>query len=335
MPGIKDIARAANVSLSAVSKAINGKPDISEATRERILKIAEEMDYHPSAFGRSLKNMRSENIGVIIRRDLQPLSGNPFYSRVLEGIEGELAINSYSLVLHLLPKQQDGRLPKMLREKKVDGVILVGPMENSFVGDIIKSGLPAVVVDPRHPSGDVTQVLIDNERGAYLATQHLIDHGHKKIGFISDELNRDSFIKRFSGFSNALKDNGIVLDKSFVRTAGHEQGSEHMKALLDALEIPTAILFANDLNALSGCAVIKDMGLSIPDDMSVVGFDDIFLSTMSSPSLTTVRVYKEEMGSIAVRNILKSLKDGIVDSSTTIVPVKLIERGSVSTLTPS
>ncbi len=329
MAGIKDIALAANVSLSTVSKAINGKADIGEKTRERILKIAEELDYHPNAFGKSLKNKRSENVGVIICRESRPLSGNPFYSRVLEGIEQELDLNNYNLVLHMLSGEYRGKLPKMLRERKVDGVILVGPMQSHFIKDLESVNLPTMLVDPKVNENHLNQVIIDNEAGAFLAIQHLINNGHTKIGFNSDELDHQSFIQRYSGYAKALKHNSIELNEQYVNATGWELGYERVLAMLELPDPPTAIFSTNDINALLGYKAVKAKGLSIPEDISMVGFDDIEMATMSAPPLTTVRVYKEEMGSIAARYVLDELSENPVSDLTMTVAVKLIERDSV------
>jgi LacI family transcriptional regulator len=331
---IKDIARLANVSQSTVSKALNCRPDVGEETRKRILQIAEEHEFTPNAFGKGLKGRFTENIGVIFRRENRPLSSNPFYSRVLEGVEAETALNNFNLVLHMVPEDQPARLPKMVKERQVDGVILVGIQHEEFV-DLLKSaGIPIVLVDPKRPETDCSQVLIDNENGAYIATQHLLDKGHSRIGFVSGELSRLSFKQRFDGYVKALKKAGIAIDRDLVATGGIEAGYEHTRKLLALDRRPTAIFATNDLNAIYGYRAIAEAGLKIPDDISVVGFDDIDLANMASPSLTTVRVYKEELGSVAVRALRDLVLATNSSNETTLIPVKLIERSSVRKIWP-
>ncbi|MCK4640019.1 MAG: LacI family DNA-binding transcriptional regulator [Candidatus Marinimicrobia bacterium] len=317
--------------MATVSKAINGKRDISEKTRRRILKIAEEHNFVPNSFGRGLKKQRTENVGVIFCRESKPLSLNPFYSRVLEGIEAELAINNYNLVLHLLPEVYRCEYPKMLKERTVDGVVLVGVLQEKFINQLRNQEIPVVLVDPKITVDEFSQVLIDNEHGAFQAAQYLINKGHRKIAFISGDLDRLSFRQRFEGYKKALRHYRIPIVDEFIRTGGLEQGYDHVKALLALRGRPTAIFAANDINAIYGYKAVKDSKLRLPDDISIIGFDDIELAKIASPPLTTIRVYKEEMGSIAVRNLLKIVNKETVNPITTLIPVRMIERESVTT----
>ena len=145
---IKDIAKLANVSQATVSKALNNRPDIGENTKRKVLEIAEEHNFIPNAAGKALKKKFTENIGVIFRRDDNPLR-NPFFSRVLEGIEAEIAFNHYNLVLHLMPDYKKPTLPKMVRERQVDGIILIGSKNLEFAKQLKKANVPTVLIDPR------------------------------------------------------------------------------------------------------------------------------------------------------------------------------------------
>ena len=326
---IKDIAKLAGVSQATVSKALNNRPDIGLVTKSKILEIVKEVQFSPDAFAKSLKNRCSENIGVIFGRVTSPLSGNPFFSKVLEGIEAEIAVNNFNLILQILYNRYTDQLPKMVRERRVEGLILVGIFDKRFIDAITEKNIPIVFVDPKENMPHFTQILIDNEQGALLATQYLINAGHERIGFISGDTARMSFRQRFEGYRKALIYNGIELRDNFVKTGGIEKGYEHVKKLL-MHESLTAIFAANDINAIYGYKAIHEMGLRIPDDISIIGFDDIELAKISSPPLTTIRVYKEELGSIAVRTLLRIIKKEIHETATMVViPVKLIERKSV------
>lgn len=326
---IKDIAKLAKVSQSTVSKALNDRPDIGRETKENILKIAEHHNFIPNAFGKALKTRLTENIGVIFRRDDNPLSSNPFYSRVLEGIEAEIAFNDYNLVLQLIPEHRQPELPKMVRKKQVDAIILVGIKHEEFVRQLQRANVPVILVDPKTDISDCSQVLIDNENGAFLATQHLIQCGHERIGFISGDLSRLSFKQRLDGYVKALRYHGIPVEEELIKTGGVEAGYDLTKSLLTLLKRPTAIFAANDINAIYGYKAIDEFSLRIPDDISVVGFDDIDLSKMAIPPLTTVRVYKEELGSVAVRQLREAIYEEQKGHTKTIIPVKLIKRSSV------
>ena len=265
---------------------------------------------------------------VLFCRDLHSISGNPFYSRVLEGIEAELAINNYNLLLQIITETTKDELPKMVRERQVDGLIIVGTFRDNYLDRILQKGTQVVMVDPKDASDNQNQVLIDNEYGAFQATKYLIDRGHKRIGFISGDLSRMSFRQRYNGYVKAHKYSQIDVDADLVRTGGLENGYDHVQYLLENHDI-TAVFAANDINAIYGYKAINGLNLKVPDDISVIGFDDIDLAKISNPPLTTVRVYKEELGSIAVRTLLNMIRGGINLPKTTIVPTKLIERESV------
>ena len=329
---IKEIAKLANVAQSTVSKALNDRPDVSPETKRKVIEIAKQFNFVPNAFGKGLKSRTTENIGVIFCRESQPLSGNPFYSRVLEGIEAELAMNNYNLVLQLIPESQQEMLPKMVRQRQVDGLILVGIFQEQFIQNVLSNNINIVLIDPKIIIDNCSQILIDNEHGAFTATQYLIQKGHQQIGFISGDLERLSFKQRFDGFKKALKYNDLSIDKNLIMTGGLEKGYYHVKNLLNLENRPTAIFAANDINAIHGYKAIQEKNLRIPDDISIIGFDDIDLAKYSTPSLTTVRVYKEELGSIGVRTLLQLINGENKTPVTTIVPTRLIERDSVKEL---
>lgn len=329
MATIKDIAKAAKCSVSTVSKALNDRHDVNEDTKRRICDIAKQHDFHPTVYIKSRKKRCTENIGVIFFRESQPLSANPFYSPVLEGIEAELSLHNFSLILHLLSPQKSADLPKMLRERLVDGLILVGIMQQKFIEDISALKVPLVLIDPNMPVQGFHQILIDNEHGAFQAVQWLIENGHHRIGFVSGDLNRVSFRQRFNGYRKAISYYKLDADEDLVQTGGLENGYEHSAKLLQLADPPTAIFYGNDINAIYGMKAIKEHHLRVPEDISIIGFDDIEMGKLTSPPLTTVRVYKEEMGSIAVRTLLKTISGEMRHPANTIMPVKLVIRNSV------
>ena len=325
---IDKLAKLANVSKSTVSKAINDRPDISAETKRKILEISKANNYTPNAFGKGLKSKITKNVGVIFTREKHPLLNNPFFSRILEGIEAELALKGYDLVLNILQGRNTKELPRMVREGRVDGIILIGVFSDVFIERLISEKVNVVQVDPKRDIQEFSQVFIDNEHGAFLATQHLINAGHQKIGFISGDLDRLSFKQRLDGYKKALEHNQIEFRKSLLRCGGLEDGYDQVKNLLEEEQL-TAIFSANDHNALSGYNAISDMDLRIPDDISVMGFDDIWSANVAKPPLTTVRVYKEELGSIGVRTLLRIVNGELIGPVHIIVPVRLIERQSV------
>ena len=171
---------------------------------------------------------------------------------------------------------------------------------------------------------------MDNEHGAFMAVDYLVKAGHTHIGFISGDISRLSFKQRLDGYKKALRYHRIPPHDELICTGGMEKGYDHVHKLLKLKMPPTAIFAANDINAHLGYRAVADAGYKIPDDISLIGFDDIDLSKMVSPPLTTIRAYKEEMGSIAVRTLLKILDSNIDNKTTSVVPVKLVERKSVN-----
>jgi LacI family transcriptional regulator len=238
-----------------------------------------------------------------------------------------------NLVLYLMPDAASSQLPEMVREKRVDGVILVGSGNADFLKKLQQYSIPTMLVDPRRTLVNCPKLVIDNESGAFMATEHLIEHGHRKIAFISGELSRPSFSERLQGYKNALTHYKLGIKTQYIRHHGFEAGYELTKSLLAESDPPTAIFCANDINAIYAYKAINEAGLQVGEDVSLVGFDDIDLGRLAAPALTTIRVYKEELGSVAVRQ----LRDIIYENSelhyTTIIPVKLIERDSVKTIT--
>ncbi|NIA30081.1 MAG: substrate-binding domain-containing protein, partial [Actinobacteria bacterium] len=204
----------------------------------------------------------------------------------------------------------------------------IGIFNDLFVERIITEKIHVVQVDPKTDIVHFSQVFIDNEHGAFIAVQYLIEAGHRKIGFIAGDLKRLSFKQRLDGYLKALKHYGIQPDDRLIRAGGVDDGYEYVKSLVKN-EKPTAIFSANDLNALQGYNAVIDMNLKIPQDVSIIGFDDIWSAQVATPPLTTVRVYKEELGSIGVRTLLRTINGEIAKPVNTIVPVRLIERKSV------
>jgi LacI family transcriptional regulator len=325
---IAELAKLAKVSKSTVSKALNDRPDVSPATKRKIQKLAKKHNFTPNAFGKSLKSKITKNVGAIFTREKLPLSNNPFFSRVLEGIEGELTLNNYNLVLNIVSAKTTDDLPRMIRERQVDGIILLGVFNDTLIERIISSKIPVVQVDPKRDIAEFSQVFIDNEKGAILATQYLLNAGHRKIGFVSGDLGRLSFKQRLDGYLKTLERNDIKPDKELIITGGMEDGYKQVKFLLQHKK-PTAIFSTNDVNALIGYNAVHDMHLNIPEDISFIGFDDIWSAKFAKPPLTTIRVYKEELGSIGVRILLKTIDGEIKSPINTIIPVRLVERKSV------
>jgi len=335
---IYEIARRGGVSISTASKALNDRKDVGDRTKEKIRRIAEELNYEPSHFARALAMRKTENVGVITGRFFHsPVITNPFYSRIIEGIEDYLLERNLSLVTSIVRKDQidNLELPKILKEKSVDGIVLLGHMPEQYVEKVASRGIPAVMVDNQINSMKLDAVVADNEGGTYAAVTQLIKSGHKRIAYLARSEKRYSFSQRCEGYKRALRDNGLPVDEKMIifgredETEADPTGYNWMKPILEGRNRPDAMVMCNDVNAILAINMLKSTGLSVPDDVSVVGFDNIELSEHFIPSISTVNINKEEMGKKAVELLLDAVAGKSTGPSTVIMPSEYIQRNSV------
>ncbi len=305
-PTIRDVAQKAGVSPATVSRVLNERPGISEETRARVLQAARELGYIPDIAGRSLASKRTMTIGFLIhpRHSMGPHS---FYGEVLMGADEEARKHGYHVVF---AAEGDTKLPSMVLQNRVDGLILAGcdiPRETIIA--LKHQEIPLVLVDNHVEK--VNSIVIDNEGGAYEATSHLIQLGHRRIAFICEWLGDLSFAERFAGYKRALADHGIPFDDTLVAEGLPRQPRTGYVAAQRLLEktTPTAIFAANDLVAAEAMRLLRDRGLKVPDDVAVVGFDDGEVAHHTVPPLSSVRVFRKQMGALAVRRLLDLFND--------------------------
>jgi LacI family transcriptional regulator len=217
---------------------------------------------------------------------------------------------------------------KLIEENKVDGLLLVGEMSHDFVMRLNKTGIPIVLVDHDIKGTALDSVTSDNFNGAYEAVSYLIDLGHRDIGFITENLAHGTFHSRFLGYKEALKKHQIEYDENLVEAGIPYTGQGILDKLLKSSKQPTAIFNCNDLIAIKAITAAREKGLSIPDELSIVGFDDIEISSQIHPPLTTVRVRREEMGALAVRKLISRINDKDKKFTKTVMPTELVVRKS-------
>jgi LacI family transcriptional regulator len=330
---IKDVAKRAGVAQSTVSLVINEKRHVSPATREKVLKAIRELGYHPRRVARVLASRRTGNIGFILS-DRYFYQAEPFYTRIFLGTEFEARKYSYYVLLTTVGEGFSPRksIPRFLVETNVDGVILTGKISDSLIYYIGDLGLPMVLVDYFPKDSKFPAVLIDNLHGAYEAVGHLIRLGHRRIGFIGAPIDHPSISDRLKGYEQALDESGlprtdqlVAKDQSDSSVAG---GYAAAKRLLRSSSPPTAVFATNDSMAMGAIKAAREIGLGVPDDLAIVGFDDIEVASHTHPPLTTMRVPKEEMGALAVRKIVERIETGGRPSEKTLIAVELVIRGS-------
>lgn len=328
-PSIKDIARAAGVSHSTVSRALQGSSQVSAATAARIRKIADEAGYRPSAAARSLVVGRSNTIGVVVTN-----IADPFVAGVVSGIEDMAEQHGYSVFLansHADP-QRELRVVRSFEERRVDGIIVTSSRVGAlYVPVMERLRVPVVLLNNQHPSEFVHSVLIDNLGASYEATRHLVELGHCRIAYIGDRSGHQSDTERLAGYRRALEEAAIKVEPALA-VAGDgapEGGEDAMAQLLSLPERPTAVFCYNDMTALGAMRRIRASGLRIPQDVSVVGFDDLYLSQYLEPPLTTVRQPMRQMGRMAMETLLH-IFDGPHSTHNLRVEGQLIVRRSTA-----
>lgn len=332
---IYDVAKLAGVSIATASKALNGRKDVREETRTRVLEVAKKLNYHPSHLARGLAKRRTENIGVIaLRRYHVPFFTNPFYSRVIEGMEIEVTRQNFNMLLTVVPAEEQGvelPLPKMVREKNVDALVLLGEMPESFLREVASRSIPTVVVDYFSESVPGHYVVSDNIHGLRLAVDHLVELGHKRIGFMMDSARDYSFQERRRGYQEAVAKAGLKPENDLVVDIGAKDAVDSVAAYLRGQDRPTALICCNDEHALLVLNAAAKAGVRIPDDLSLMGFDDIDWASTSRPPLTTIRVEKQEMGAKAIHIVMDLISHPDAKAKRVETPVHLVVRGSSST----
>lgn len=332
-PTIKEVAKRAGVAQSTVSLVINKKEHVSPATRQKVLKAIRELNYHPRGFARVLATNKTGNIGYILG-EKHFYQAEPFYTRIFLGTEFEARKHNYYVLLTTVGEEFDPRrsIPRFLIEQNVDGVILAGKVSDSLIFYTKESGIPVVLIDYFPKDGKFPSVLIDNLQGAYEAVVHLIELGHRRIGFIGGSIDHPSISDRLKGYEQALEEFGLPRNSSLVAKdqpdSSAEDGHKATRRLLRLSSPPTAIFATNDTMAMGTIEAAREVGLVVPDDLAVVGFDDIEVASHTHPPLTTMRVPKEKMGALAIRKMVEIIESGDSLNAKTLIAAELIVRGS-------
>jgi DNA-binding LacI/PurR family transcriptional regulator len=329
MASIKDIARAANVSHSTVSRALSNSSLVKPETAALIRQIARDHGYAVSAAARSLVTRRTNTIGVVVTT-----IADPFIGEVVGGVEDVALAHNYSVFLancHADPAREV-RVAQSFHEQRVDGILVAASRVGAlYVPLLSEMKVPIVLINNQHPSEFVYSVTIDNANAGREATRHLADLGHKRIGYIGDRFGCQSDTERFSGYRQVLEEADIGFDPELVahgdgQPEGGMRAAERLLALPDP---PTALFCYNDLEALGAMRAARERGLSVPGDLSVAGIDDLFLAAYTAPPLTTVQQPKQQMGCLAAK-ILFELLSGGKPETRMVLGCKLIVRQSTA-----
>lgn len=308
---IYDIAKKLNITAATVSRALNNNPKISQKTRELVMKTASEMNYKQNKLAQALKSGKTNNVGVIV-----PFINHNFFSSAIMGIEEELTPQGYHVIIcqsHENVKNEEEQINTLLNTQ-IDAIFIsVSETTNTteHLRKVINNGTPLIFFDRKLDIPGVSSVTIDDYKGAYMATQHLIEQGCKRIAHFAGDVHLQIYLNRYEGYKAALRDHGLEPDEELVVTTKSkiEEGSNAVKELWKLKEKPDAIFCAGDYTALGAIQELKEMGIKVPDEVCVSGFsNEPFTKYMELP-ITSVDQTPVEMGKIAAQVFLEQISD--------------------------
>jgi len=330
---IYDVAREAGVSMATVSRVVNGNPNVKPNTRKKVMAAIERLGYRPNAVARGLASKKTTTVGVII-----PDISSLFFSELARGIEDIATMYKYNIILC----NSDQRLEKELQlintllEKQVDGLLFMGAeIKEDHLQTLSTASAPVVLAATRDADNVLPSVTIDHFQAAYDATQALLSRGHKRVAMITGPLNDPlGGLIRFEGYKQALADAGIPLDESLVGSGNYwyESGLRNMTEFLKLTEPPTAVFAASDEMAIGAIHAVQDQGMSVPDDIEIIGYDNIRLAEMVRPRLTTVVQPMYDIGAVAMRLLTKYMNNEHVDDHVVLLPHRIEYRQSTKPL---
>ncbi|TDT63380.1 LacI family DNA-binding transcriptional regulator [Fonticella tunisiensis] len=334
MVTIKEVAERAGVSPSTVSRVISDSPRISDETKQKVRRAMEELGYHPNAIARSLVNRATNTIGIVMPRSAEDVFLNPFFPEALRGI-AKCTHDEGFCVLLTTGNSDDEQIESLLsvvRGGRVDGVILMySKLDDPILEMLTEMNIPFSMIGRPTISEDINFVDNDNVNAAYEAANYLISMGHRRIGLINGSLNLVVSIDRYEGYKRALAKNKIELDESIIMSSEfvQEGGYESMKKMLSVENPPSAVLVTDDLIAFGAIRAARDMKVKIPDEMSIISFNNIPLADFATPPLTSVDINAYSLGYKAAKLVIDDIKGKKHKPSCYIVETRIVFRDSV------
>lgn len=328
---IYDIADKLEISVSTVSRALHDDRRISKEVTERVKNAAAAMGYTPNTAARSLRTGKSNTVGLIVR-DIN----DEWYASIVPSIEKNCASNGLGLLLCNADNRPEGEnfYIKILRQRRVDGILILTPVHPTQDAYIEASKLvPMVLVDLLTDDPKINTVSVDHTMGAYTAAKHLIDLGHKEIAFMIGPINLSSSLAYIDGYKQAMLDSGFQWKEDHLHIGPQTTIDEGQKAFQKFWQLnprPTAVASGSDFMAAGLMRTAQKSGVRVPEDLSIIGYDDIPLSSLLSPPLTTILQDKEKLGEEAIRLLLESMKPGKKEYLMVTIPPKLVVRDSTA-----
>lgn len=328
---IGDVAARAQVAKSTVSFVFNGRSGVSESARSRVLEAARELDWRPDARARALSRSRAQALGLVIRREPELLSTDPFFPQFVAGVESGLSEYGYALVLQVVDGEQTEHAAyhRFARESRVDGVFLTDlRAHDERPGELLRLGMPYVLVGPAAPvEGGPRPIGLDDDAGVQRAVRHLYALGHRRIAHVAGATGYIHSDLRRRAWEEAMVQLGLDPEPVVVADFTGAAGARATHELLDLPRPPSAIVYGNDLMAIAGISAATDRGIHVPRDLSVVGFDDVPLAPYVVPPLTTVRQEVVAWGRACARTLV-AVVEGREPEEVHLPPVEFVVRGS-------
>lgn len=327
---VKEIAKMAGVSVTSVSFVLNNKPGVSETTRKKVQKIIEETGFKPNLNSKKLVMNKSFNICLVINSFSSPFE-DLFYFEITRGILNQSIKHNYNITI-CKSSESKNELPDLVYSGDTDGIIFMQDISEKLIDKVVKSGIPAIIVDSHSANAKITSITPDYYRATYDAAKHLIERGHEKIALIASETEANFYKQTLKGFKGAMADNGVSIIPEFygLSAISEDMAYDVARKILSGDTLPTAIVCTVDSFAIGAMRCAKDLGFSVPEQISFVGIDDILLSRYVEPRLTTVGIDKVAMGELAIDMLLKEIEGSSAES--VLLPMNLISRDSVSDL---
>ena len=325
-PTIYDIAKLAGVSTATVSKVFNQTGNISEATRSKVMRISRELNYKPSMVASALAGKNTFSLGLLI-----PDLVNPFFAELARHVEDRAHEQGYNLIICNTDNDlnKETQYIQLLRQKSVDGILVAtGVRDDDALKELINQQMPVALVAREMSVLAASTVLVDDFAGGYSAASYLLELGHRRIGVVAESLTVSSSKARVKGYRLALEEAGLTYEEGLLAVSDFsvEGGKAAAAKLLE--EAPTAIFACNDVLAIGAMQAAKEVGLSIPGDLSIVGFDNTILATITDPPMTTIAQPIRAMGHQVVDLIIREIQEDQVVKQRVVLLPQLIKRGS-------
>lgn len=337
MATIRDVAKESGVSVATVSYVLNNGPrPVRAETRQRVLTVMGRLDYHPNAMARGLVRRRMNTLGVLFASVESAVVTNVYASGILQGIFTAASELGFNVTLFTEPWRDARHSAPRFRDRRTDGVLIVSPPQDSdMVAGLAALGLPLVVISLSQDTPAVPSVDVDNAKGACLATEHLLSLGHTRIAHLMGEKNLISTSRRRDGFRAALASAGLAVPERFLVPASYsayytDATRSSIRNLLTQPDPPTAIFAGNDLLALAVIEAARELGIDLPGELSIMGFDDSPVAPMASPPLTTIQQPLSDIGKTATRLLVERVEGKPVPPTAHLLEPALVARGSTA-----